>query len=200
MRELETSGDDTVAGLWRRLWRTPDPVLADAGRQSELVVAKVRVAVTVLLLFVPLSNVVSRPVLLEHRIGFAVTLVACLLAIVVYLMVRRDRRPAWLGLMSTVFDVSLVSGALLTYILTAQPLVATNSRVAFETYFLAIAATCLRYDVRLCILAGVLSIAQYLGVVTLAQAMYDLDSLTDGIQRYGRFEWSSEVSRLILLG
>jgi len=200
MRELETSGDETVAGLWRRLWRTPDPVLADAGRQSELVVARVRVMVTVLLLFVPISNLVSQPGLLEHRIGFLVTLVAFFLALVVYLAVRRDRRPGWLGLMSTVFDVSLVSGALVTYILTDQPLVATNSRVAFETYFLAIAATCLRYDVRLCVLAGVLSITQYLGVVSLAHSMYDLDALAEGIQRYGRFDWGSTISRLILLG
>ncbi|HEX5632691.1 MAG TPA: GGDEF domain-containing protein [Gemmatimonadales bacterium] len=175
-------------------------MLADAGRQSELVVAKVRVAVTVLLLLVPLSNVFTRPRVTEHRVGMAVTVAALLAALVVYWAVRRDRRPYWLGTFSTVFDVTLVSLALLTYVLTRQPLVATNSRVVFEAYFLAIAATCLRYDVRLCLLAGALSIGQYAGILLLATGMYDLDAMPRAIVEYGRFDWSSEVSRLILLG
>jgi diguanylate cyclase (GGDEF)-like protein len=200
MHETSTSGERNPADWWRRLWRRPDAVLADAARQSELVVAQVRVAVTLLLLLVPLSNIFTRPEVTEHRVGMAVTVAALLAALAVYVAVRRDRRPHWLGAFSTVFDVTLVSAALLTYVLTEQPLVATNSRVVFEAYFLAIAATCLRYDVRLCLVAGALSMGQYLGVVTLANAMYDLDALPEAIQVYGRFDWSSEVSRLILLG
>jgi diguanylate cyclase (GGDEF)-like protein len=200
MHQVETSGDESVSGLWRRLWRRPDGVLADAGRQSELVVARVRVAVTALLLLVPLANLMLQPTLPEHRIGFGVTLAALLSTIVVHGAVRRDRRPHWLGLASTTFDVSLVSLALLTYTLTGQPLVSVNSRVAFEVYFLAIAATCLRYDVRLCILAGVLSVVQYLAIIVLAITAYDLSAFPDQIAAYGNFDWGSEISRLLLLG
>jgi diguanylate cyclase (GGDEF)-like protein len=200
MHETSTSGERNPADWWRRLWRRPDAVLADAARQSELVVAQVRVAVTVLLLLVPLSNLFTNPEVTEHRVGMAVTVAALLAAVAVYAAVRRDRRPHWLGAFSTVFDVTLVSAALLTYVLTEQPLVATNSRVVFEAYFLAIAATCLRYDVRLCLLAGALSIGQYTAVLLLANAMYDLDAFPAMIRDYGRFDWSSEVSRLILLG
>jgi diguanylate cyclase (GGDEF)-like protein len=78
--------------------------------------------------------------------------------------------------------------------------VATNSRVAFECYFLAIAATCLRYDARLCMLAGGLAIAEYLGLVAVAVNSYDLSTLTDGIQRYGQFDWGTVWSRTVLLG
>ncbi len=199
LHAIEPAGDG-LAGRWRRFWREPDPVLADAGSRGELLVAQVRVAVTALLLLVPGANLWLAPRLFENRVGFAVTLAAFALAVGVWLLVRTGRRPAWLGTLCTAFDVSLVSTALLIYVLTHQPLVATNSRVVFEAYFLAIAVTCLRYDVRLCLLAGILAVAQYLSVVVLATGLYDLDDLADGIVRYGRFEWSSVISRLILLG
>jgi len=199
MHQVETSGDGSMTGLWRRLWRRPDGVLADAGRQSELVVARVRVAVTALLLLVPLANLLMQPALPEHRIGFGVTLAALLSTIAVYSAVRRDRRPPWLGVASTTFDVSLVSLALLTYTLTGQPLVSVNSRVAFEVYFLAIAATCLRYDVRLCLLAGALSVVQYLAIIVFATSAYDLSAYPEQIAAYGNFDWGSEISRLLLL-
>jgi diguanylate cyclase (GGDEF)-like protein len=199
MRDSGISGDDGLTDLWRRLWRRPDAVLADAGRQSELVVARVRVAVTMLLLLVPLANLLAQPLSPEHRIGFGVTLAALLSTLAVYIAVRRDRRPHWLGLASTGFDVSLVSLALFTYILTGLPLVSVNSRVAFEVYFLAIAATCLRYDVRLCLLAGALSVVQYLGIVLVARFGFDLDSLDEQVRMYGRFDWGSQVSRIFLL-
>ena len=66
-------------------------------------------------------------------------------------------------------------------------------------YFLAIAATCLRYDVRLCILAGVLSVAQYLAIVLIATTAYDLSALPEQIRAYGQFDWGSQVSRVFLL-
>ena len=199
MHDTGTSGDDSVTGFWRRLWRRPDSVLADAGRQSELVVARVRVAVTLLLLLVPLANLVVQPAFFETRISFGVTVAALLSTLAVWVAVRRDRRPHWLGLASTGFDISLVSLALFTYTLTGQPLVSVNSRVAFEVYFLAIAATCLRYDVRLCILAGVLSVAQYLAIVLIATTAYDLSALPEQIRAYGHFDWGSQVSRVFLL-
>jgi len=199
MHDAVTSGDGTVRGLWRRLWRRPDAVLADAGRQSELVVARVRVMVTLLLLLVPLANLLVQPAFPEHRIGFGVTVAALLSTLAVYIAVRRDRRPHWIGLASTAFDVTLVSLALFTYTLTGQPLVSVNSRVAFEVYFLAIAATCLRYDVRLCLLAGVLSVAQYLAIVLIAYFSFDLNSLAQQVRDYGDFDWGSQVSRIFLL-
>jgi diguanylate cyclase (GGDEF)-like protein len=199
MHDSATSGGASLAGVWRRLWRRPDAVLADAGRQSELVVARVRVAVTMLLLLVPLANLLVQPAFPEHRIGFGVTFAALLSTLAVYIAVRRDRRPHWLGLASTGFDVTLVSLALFTYILTGQPLVSVNSRVAFEVCFLAIAATCLRYDVRLCLLAGALSVVQYLAIVLVARFAFDLDTLHAQIRHYGEFDWGSQVSRIFLL-
>jgi diguanylate cyclase (GGDEF)-like protein len=74
-----------------------------------------------------------------------------------------------------------------------------NSRVAFEVYFLAIAATCLRYDVRLCILAGALSVVQYLAIILIAYFAFDLNSLQAQVRDYGEFDWGNQVSRIFLL-
>jgi diguanylate cyclase (GGDEF)-like protein len=200
MSEVEGSGEFGSAGWWSRMWRDPDPTMLDAGSTGELVVAYVRIVATLLLLTVPVGNLIVHPELSENWIGIIVTLIAALLAIVVFFAVRRDQRPRWLGVTCTIFDVSIISAALLSYVLTNQPLVATNSRVAFECYFLAMAATCLRYDARLCILAGGLAITQYLGLVFLAVNMYDLDSLIYGIGRYGAFNWGSIWSRVMVLG
>ncbi len=168
MSEVEGSGEFGTAGWWARVWRDPDPAMLDAGKTGELVVAYVRIVATLLLLTVPVGSYLAHPELSENWIGIVVTLIALILAVIVLLAIRRDQRPRWLGAVCTIFDVSIISAALLSYVLTDQPLVATNSRVAFECYFLAMAATCLRYDARLCILAGGLAIAQYLGLVFLA--------------------------------
>jgi diguanylate cyclase (GGDEF)-like protein len=176
----------------------PDPVMLDAGASGEQLVAYVRVLATGLILLVPIGNLILEPFEREHRIGFLVAFTAFMLALLVWWAVGRNHRPRWLGLVCTVFDVSLVSAALLSYAFTEQHLVATNSRVVFECYFLALAATCLRHDVRLCLTAGALAIAQYLGIVWLASTSVDLNA-TDLVRQYGEFEWSSQISRAILL-
>jgi len=199
MSEVEFTGEFGTPGWWSRVWRDPDPTMLDAGSKGEKVIAWVRILATAMLLTVPVGSLIARPDLSENWLGMVVTAMALLLAIGVFFAVRRDQRPRWLGATCTIFDVTLVSAILLTWVLTDQPLVATNSRVAFECYFLALAATCLRYDARLCLLAGGLAIAEYLGIVLLARSMYDLNTLTDGIRRYGEFDWGSIWSRLIVL-
>jgi diguanylate cyclase (GGDEF)-like protein len=199
MSDVAHSAEVGAPGWWRRLWRVPDPVMLDAGASGEHLVAYVRVLATGLILLVPIGNLILEPEQPEQRIGFAVAFVAFVLALLVWFAVRRNHRPRWLGLVCTVFDVTLVSAALLSYVFTSQQLVATNSRVVFECYFLAIAATCLRHDVRLCLLAGALAVAQYLAVAWYASTTVDLNSLTPLVLRYGEFEWSSQISRAILL-
>ncbi len=200
MSDVEHSGEYGSPGWWSRVLLAPDPAMIDAGSTGEVVVAWIRILAISLLLVVPLGSLIAHPELSENKIGVIVVLAALVLAILVWLAVRRDRRPPWLGAACTIFDVSIVSAALLSYVLTQQPLVATNSRVAFECYFLAFAATCLRYDARLCIMAGVLAIAEYLGLVYLAVHSYDLHTMAEGIRRYGEFDLGSILSRCVILG
>src|SRR5204863_5796280 len=118
----------------------------------------------------------------------------------VYVLVRRDLGKPWLGMATSCLDVTLVSAALATYLVLDQPHTAVNSRVVFEGYFLAIGATCLRYDPRICIAAGVLAVVQYLGITLIADTFWQLNDT--GLYApfiYGEFSWSSQISRMFLI-
>jgi len=184
------------------VWKEPDAFLLDAGTSAELMIARVRLGLTVVLLAVPLINLIisDPPERITHLTGLGVTLFAVLIALVAYQVVVQGHRQLWLPLATSLMDVTLVSSALVGFSLIGDPHQAVNSKVTFETYFLAIAATCLRYDLRVSIVAGGLAILEYIGVIVLVTATHNLDSPQYSPWVYGRFFWSDQISRIILLG
>ena len=175
-------------------------LLGIASERGELLVAKIRLALTAVLLLIPLANLFLDLTTLERVIGFSVTLTAFALSAVIYLLVRRDLGRPWFGMATSCLDVTLVSTTLATYLVLDQPHTAVNSRVVFEGYFLAIGATCLRYDPRICIVAGVLAVVQYLGISLVADTFWRLNSSNLYAPFiYGAFSWSSQISRMILM-
>ena len=185
-----------------KIWAEPDAFLLDAGTSAELMIARVRLALTAVLLAVPAINlIIARPEeRITHLTGLGVTLFAVLVALVAYQVVQQGHRQLWLPLATSLMDVTLVSSALVGFSLIGDPHQAVNSKVTFETYFLAIAATCLRYDLRVSVIAGTVAILEYLGVIVLVTGLHDLDSPQYSPWVYGRFFWSDQVSRVILLG
>lgn len=183
------------------VWSRPDPVLAEAGMAGELLVAKIRMSLATILLLIPIINsLFFFPVdLKESIVGLSVTSATFIVSIVVYFLVAREYNPGWLSFASSGFDVSLVSGALVLFLVMNQPHTAVNSKVVFEGYFLAIGATSLRYDKRVCVIAGVLAVGQYLAIVYYAATHWDLNGTNFSPYVYGMFSWSAQVSRLILM-
>jgi diguanylate cyclase (GGDEF)-like protein len=116
-----------------------------------------------------------------------------------YLLISREYNPSWLSFASSAFDVTLVSSALATFLLMNEPHTAVNSKVVFEGYFLAIGATSLRYDKRVCITAGLLAFAEYFAIVYFAATHWDLNNPRYAPYPYGLFDWSNQVSRLIIM-
>jgi two-component system cell cycle response regulator len=127
-----------------------------------------------------------------------VTFCAALTALGIWLALRRRFWRPWLGFASSALDVSLVTTALVTFVFVGSPLVALNSKVTFEIYFLAIIATSLRYDERICVGVGLLAVAQYGALWAFAAFRYDLD---DPVYAQGLGEYSivDQTTRLILL-
>jgi len=80
-----------------------------------------------------------------------------------------------------------------------MPLTAVNSKVVFEGYFLAIGATALRYDKRVCITAGLLANGEFFAISYLAATHWDLNNPIYSPYPYGVFNWSNQISRLIML-
>ena len=178
----------------------PDQLLGFATERGELLVARIRLALTSLLLLIAVSNLFLQIDSLERLTGLAATLAAVGVSLVAFIAAKRDVGRAWLGMATSCLDVTLVSATLAAYLAIDQPHTAVNSRVVFETYFLAIGATCLRYDPRIYIVAGLLACAQYLAISRIADTYWPLNE-TDVYAPfiYGAFSWSSQVSRLILM-
>jgi len=182
------------------LWSRPDPVLAEAGVAGELFVAKIRVVLATLLLVIPLINSLFFPVEpKEGIVGMSLTCGTFLFSVIVYFLISREYNPSWLSFASSSFDVTLVSAALAMFVFMNEPHTAVNSKVVFEGYFLAIGGTSLRYDKRVCIIAGLLAFGEYLAIVYYAAGHWDLNSTIYSPYSYGLFSWSAQISRLIIM-
>jgi len=181
------------------IWARPDPALAAAGIEGELVVARVRVVAMALLMLAPTWNIIHHPGVPIHVTGFAVTLTASVIAVLIWRLLRGGRWRPWVAFASSAFDVSMVSTALVSFLIVGSPLVALNSNVTFEMYFLAVVATSLRYDARICIVAGVLALVQYGGLWAYTAARYDLHAPAYAAPA-GPYSPVDLTTRLILLG
>lgn len=184
---------------WRRMWRPVDVELLDTGAAGELLVGRVRLMLALVLTLVPLHQILLGPSDIENWVGFGTMLVAVALAAALIIVSRSALYRPWLGFLTAAIDVSLVSAVLLVFLTMGLPLTATNSRVVFEFYFMAIFATCLRFDPRICLVAGGLAIAEFAAISLAAVRSFPLESLTEAQLAYGRFSWGSQTSRLILL-
>jgi diguanylate cyclase (GGDEF)-like protein len=178
----------------RRVLQERDQLVVEAGESGERLVAKVRLASIGLLALIQLTPQESK----EGLVGRGITFTAFLAAVLIYLAVRHRYRP-WIGVVSIVVDVSLVTAGLTVFLLLDRPLTAVNSRVMFEVYFLAIASAGLRYDWRLCVLASVLAAAEYGGISAYAATHWDLEAMARAQTFYGEFSWSAQISRLVVL-
>jgi diguanylate cyclase (GGDEF)-like protein len=182
------------------VWSRPDPVLADAGIAGELLVAKIRLTLATIILLIPLIDSLFFSMdPREGLVGLSLTAGTFLLSVLVYFLIAREYNPSWLSFVTSAFDVSLVSGALIPFLFMNQPHTAVNSKVIFEGYFLAIGSTSLRYDKRVCISAGLLACFEYFAIVYFASTHWDLNSAIYAPFAYGEFDWSAQIARLILM-
>lgn len=184
---------------WREFWKRPDDLLVDAGASGEIVVARIRLFVTAVLLVITVGEVFFGGASAEASAGTLNGLIAVGLALVIYVVVRGSLYRPWLGFATSIADVSLVSGVLVTFLALGLPHTAVNSKVIFPVYFLAISASALRYDARTCAVAGLVATVEYLAVVTWAATHFALNAPTYAPFVNGTFSWSAQVGRLALL-
>jgi len=199
MQTMAASNRYTDGAATPPVWVRPDPALAAAGIEGEFVVARVRLFAMALLMLAPTWNLIHHPEDPIHVTGFSVTLAASIAALAIWLTLRRGRWWPWIGFASSAFDVSMVSTALVSFLVVGSPMVALNSKVTFEMYFLAIVATSLRYDARVCLMAGLLALGEYGGLWAYAAARYDLQDPAY-VSQSGPYSPVDLSTRLILIG
>jgi diguanylate cyclase (GGDEF)-like protein/PAS domain S-box-containing protein len=182
-----------------RYWARPDFQSLAFGRRGEVLAAKARLWVMALVALIPLESVLLRPPQAEARIGLGAAAAVFAVGIFVLRLAQRATPPAALGLFTCLLDVSIVSFVNAGFVLAGTPLAATNSRVVFCCYFVALALACLRQDWRWCLAATLAAMVQYGGIVLWAAARYDLRGPVFKLDGYGKFLWGNQVSRLLLL-
>jgi diguanylate cyclase (GGDEF)-like protein len=185
--------------FWAWLIAPPDEVIADAARDGELLVARVRSWLTLLLLAIPVFSLAINPAAAKHWLGLAVAGTAFVAAVLIEKAVQRGLHRPGLPFATTIADVSIISLGLLAFWFIGLPIVATNSRVVFEAYFVAIAASALRYSPPVCLVAGGTAITQYLILSLLTPALFSEQALAVGAPAYGAFDPATQAARLVLM-
>jgi len=174
---------------WRRVWSAPEPEISTAGFGGELLVAGARLLVLTALLAFPVRELLRRPGGLDPLALLTTATIGLAFALAVYSATQRHWARSWIGFASSLLDVSLVSAMLAVFLALDRPQEAANNLVIFPVYFLAIAATSLRYDARICVVTGALAVAEYAAIVLYADWHWHL----------APFRWDSQIWRMIQL-
>ncbi|MCH7716566.1 MAG: GGDEF domain-containing protein [Gemmatimonadetes bacterium] len=157
-------------------WRPPDPLLVDAGGPGELTVARIRLVVIAFFAFDMLVGLWRDAPTTTTKLETTAAVIAMVIAFGLYLLIKRDRYELWIGFASSILDITLVSAVLVAAVLIGSPQLVVESRVWFVLYILAIAATSLRSDRRISLVAGLLAAAQYVWVLAFAAAHWPADN------------------------
>ncbi|HEV2854835.1 MAG TPA: GGDEF domain-containing protein [Thermoanaerobaculia bacterium] len=185
--------------VWRRVWSRPEPELSTAGYGGELLVAGARLLIVVVLLYFPFRELLRKPGGYDPLAILTTATAGLLLALIVYSATVRRWGRTWIGFASSLLDVSLVSAMLGIFLILGRPHEATNNLVIFPIYFLAIAATSLRYDSRICIVTGALALVQYAALVAYADWRWNLGSAAFAPYPFGMFNWETQAWRMVQL-
>lgn len=178
-----------------------DELMLEAGAVGELLVARIRVAAVTLIFLMPIVAWASGAPTIEVVNGALVSVLALLFSLGLFWMARRGSISLSLRLVSTAFDVTSISSVLVLFLWHDLPHTAVNSRVVWELYLIAIAATALRGDPRICLFAGALSVTHYALIIFAATELFgDLNDDRFAPFAYGFFNWGDQISRLIILG
>lgn len=196
---LPTTPRALTPAFWRRLFAPRDAELTYAGEAGELLVARARLAFAALILIVPFAAIVREPARAEHWIGLGAAAVSTVLSAAILWGVSRGWRPHWLGFATCVYDVTTVSVVLASLLAVGPPHMAINSRVTFDVYFLALAATCLRYDRRICTVTGLVAALEYALLVWFTAHRWNLDDPSWAPFPFGTFSAPGQLARIALL-
>ncbi|MGE5625130.1 MAG: GGDEF domain-containing protein [Bacillota bacterium] len=184
---------------WEALWKSPDAAMLVAGGEGERQVANVRVVVVTLLLLTPVYRQLFEPFNLENLWGLVVTMLAMLFAVAVYRYLRRHSYQPWMGFLTSSFDGSLVTLALVIFMVVGGPYDAVNDKITFEVYFLVIMAMSLRQDRRICVVVGAFLVLHYAAIFAFVMHHFDIAKLNAGRPWSGQFNTVDQWTRLILL-
>ncbi|HWS78927.1 MAG TPA: GGDEF domain-containing protein [Thermomonas sp.] len=197
MGAFETDAISGLRDFWRRLPARPDALMLELGAGGELLVARLRAVLSLLMLSMPLINVLTGGKYSETMIGLFGVVMAIVMSQAWLALARHRQRYRWLPWATATYDVSLTTLVLVILALDS-PVTGLNSMVVWVFYLISIGMTALRNDGRLTLYSGALAILQY-GL--LAAAIFALVRSPDQLASidYGTATASNQIQRLVLL-
>jgi two-component system cell cycle response regulator len=191
----------TLRELWRELLSTlrdrPDEIVLDIGAGGELLVARMRLTVTVLLMLLPVINLLSGGSFLDTLIGWAATGFGAMLALVWLHLAKQQRRFPWLPFVTSASDITMETLVMVMVAATQSPAASLNSVIVWNCYLISIFATSMRNDGRVTLFTGLLAMVQYGMLVAWVYANAGGHPLAS--VEYGVVSLGNEMQRLVLL-
>lgn len=172
----------------------PDQALVRARASSERLVATVRLSIIALIVVFSLVRSLGQRHLLMLALPPGV--IALGYGYLLLWMAKRISAPWFPWVVSSV-DVTVSSVGIAAFLLVDQPLAVVNNHVLFETYFVAVAISALRYDWRLCAFTTALAMLEFGGLVGYVALHWDLHTLRS--EALGAFLPAQLATRMLVL-
>jgi diguanylate cyclase (GGDEF)-like protein len=196
----------SITGDWKRdllraLLARPDEVMLDLGAGGELLVARVRAALSALTLLLPLVALIgngSAGSATELVIGLGASIFINICAQIWLVLAGQRRRHGWLPYATTTYDVSTTTAVLVLLHFFGDPVAAFNSMIVWCFYLLAIGMTALRNDGRLTVYAGGMAIVQYGLMIAILYARVESPDQLVSVD-YGTVTLGGQIERLVLM-
>ncbi len=171
--------------------------MLDVGSGGELLVARLRAVIAMLLLLLPLVNAASGGTVRETMIGLGGAVFVNVFAQIWLALAHRRRQHRWLPFATAAFDVTSATLVLVVLVLNHLPS-GLNSMVVWCCYLLAIVLTAMRSDGRVTLFAGALALVEYglvrglaIGSTSSPEQLISAD--------YGAVTSGTQVQRLVLI-
>jgi len=154
----------------------PDPTLVEAGAGGERFVARTRLVFWTFISLAPMSAVLAggRSTPREVWIALGAVVFAMAISVGVLLFLRGGKRIPWVGFVTGAADTTIVTMTLVVIALAGRPTVALDSAAVWAVYLLAILATSVRFDVRVCLFVGALTIAEFSTLILWITSRWDI--------------------------
>jgi len=172
----------------------PDQALVRARASSERLVATVRLSIITLIVSFAIVSSLHQPRLL--MLTLPPGLVALGYGYLLLWLAKRVAAP-WFPWLVSWIDVTVSSVGIGAFLFVNQPLAVVNNHVLFETYFVAIAISALRYDWRLCAFTTAVAMLEFGGLVAYVALHWDLRSLRS--EMLGAFLPVQLITRMLVL-
>jgi hypothetical protein len=183
-------------GLKSTLLARPDEIMLEVGAGGELLVARVRVLISLLCLALPLFGILGGATISHSLVALAATVFINVMAQLWLALARNPRRHGWLPYATGTYDITTTT-AVLVLLAIGDRAAGLNSMVIWGFYPISIAMTALRNDGRLTLYVSSLALVQYaLLVMVVTGTAQSPDQLVS--VEFGTVSIAAQIDRLMV--